>query len=875
MTVQDLRPNSQDTSAFYLGNIYGVLADPNATRASIPSPVAEPPPFAPPRYAIWVNSLWFLSLVISLTCALLATSLHQWSRRYLRVAQLARRSPEKQARMREFFAEGVDRMHIPWAVEVLPTLLHLSVFLFFGGLAIFLFNVHHAVFGSVIWWIGLFLILYGLITVMPILRHDSPYHAPLSQLAWFLYAGMSYVLFEVLASASRRSGAFVSWLRFSSWKDRYHGWMLGGVEKAAAEVVEERSSEVDIRIFDWTIGVLGDDDSLEKFFEAVPGFFSSKLVKHLEIDFPEGILNRFWSAMNGFMNRTLSSNSVIESVKARRAIICRDIMNMIPCPFSSRYDSLSDLFDQAPVSIDKLKALAQWRNHKDDYVADCARVRVAKSLATMQERDEDWIAFASNVCGLAARDLRDNIAHSGDNVLLATLIAVSRRAVHFHDWRIVGTLTQFDIRHTLPGLQHDFCTLWNELVQEASNQGHHTTPVHILRWIRHLYIALHQGTDAAPTAFSASTDNFDRILSQPSSYPLCNIVSHRPGPTTRDPVAISSVPLSTQPGVSPVPNQSTLGGGVALRLAEEMNITTGLPSPSPPDQATASEIGETSQPHTATFPVHSSSDRSPQCGVATAQPVTTSAATLFQPLESIKQEVLATPAAVPLADISEISSTVATHVPVPGYTQTVLNSSSAIDDASPAFISKSSLPASSSAPDSPLPPHVLPFPYKELLSLLSGTSPKGPSNATLPQLHPRRFVKNGNMHLANAVLQLLVYCSPFRDLFRDLGRLMGRREGGETDGGATPLIDATVRFLNEFEYKETSSPTHQFLQQAPRAKAKEDEDGKKEDDDADLFPTYVYNVIKEKRQFITMSVRSCAHVVALVLIRAGLLCTLG
>jgi hypothetical protein len=29
------------------------------------------------------------------------------------------------------------------------------------------------------------------------------------------------------------------------------------------------------------------------------------------------------------------------------------------------------------------------------------------------------------------------------------------------------------------------------------------------------------------------------------------------------------------------------------------------------------------------------------------------------------------------------------------------------------------------------------------------------------------------MSLANAVLQLLAYCPPFRDLFRDLGRLVG------------------------------------------------------------------------------------------------------
>ena len=169
VTVLDLRPNSQDTSAFYLGNIYEVLADPNVTRPSNPSAFAKPPPFSRPRYAVWVNSLWFLSLVMSLSCALWATSLHQWARRYIRLTQPARCSPEKRARMRAFFANGVDEMHVPWAVEGLPTLLHLSLFLFFGGLAIFLFNVDQEVFTCVVSWIGLFSIVYGLITLLPLL----------------------------------------------------------------------------------------------------------------------------------------------------------------------------------------------------------------------------------------------------------------------------------------------------------------------------------------------------------------------------------------------------------------------------------------------------------------------------------------------------------------------------------------------------------------------------------------------------------------------------------------------------------------------------------------------------------------------------------
>ncbi|KAH9054796.1 hypothetical protein EDB87DRAFT_1767474 [Lactarius vividus] len=74
VSIQDIQPNPQDTSNFYLTNIYQTIADLNST--SLPT---SPPPFSPPDYAVWVNSLWFMSLVISLTCALLVTLLQQWA----------------------------------------------------------------------------------------------------------------------------------------------------------------------------------------------------------------------------------------------------------------------------------------------------------------------------------------------------------------------------------------------------------------------------------------------------------------------------------------------------------------------------------------------------------------------------------------------------------------------------------------------------------------------------------------------------------------------------------------------------------------------------------------------------------------------------
>ncbi|KAF8471454.1 hypothetical protein DFH94DRAFT_674474 [Russula ochroleuca] len=122
---------------------------------------------------------------------------------------------------------------------------------------------------------------------------------------------------------------------------------------------------------------------------------------------------------------------------------------------------------------------------------------------------------------------------------------------------------------------------------------------------------------------------------------------------------------------------------------------------------------------------------------------------------------------------------------------------------------------------------------------------EAPSDDATPlYAHSRKLDDNENMYLASAVLQSLVYCPPFRELFRDLDH----REGGETGGGVSPLVDATVRFLDEFAYKEKSL-THQ----ATRGKVKEDEDVKNEGEGVHSFlSTDVYDALKQKRQFIIM-----------------------
>ena len=869
MTVQDLRPNSQDTSAFYLGNIYEVLADPNITRASSPTPVAKPPPFSRPRHAVWVNSLWFLSLVMSVSCALWATSLHQWARRYVRLTQPARCSPEKRARMRAFFANGVDKMHVSWAVEGLPALLHLSLFLFFGGLAIFLFNVDQEVFTFVVSWIGLFSIVYGLVTLLPSFRNDSPYNTPLSIIAWFLHARMRYLAFKALVYFRKRFRKYPNYayrIRTDQMEMRLNRWKSLGVEKKAEELAEEQSSEIDVRILSWTIGALGDDDSLEKFFEAIPGFFNSELVD-LESNFPVSLLKTLWDAMYGFMGRTTSSNSVTERVKYRRDIICTDILGMIPHLRDHPYPDLKNpnpYFNRAP-SMEKSQAMGRWIAHFSPDVSDTARNAVIGYLPRLQERDDRWVTLASTACGLAADDIQSNVAMGGDNMLLATLICISssRKTIDSVDYGIrilLETLTHIDICHTLPGLQHDFCTLWNELIQDGRTpryrphrrrrrrRNHGSRE--ILERIRCLYITLHPDAEAAFDICRINEFEESAPL-HPNLYPLCDIASHRPESTPQVPAPISrleAVSLLTQstdlPNTSP--HHSTFGGNTVSQQVNA-NIIQGLSSPS--DPTASSEIGNSSQIPAATepaLPVHTSprpTDASPPVVIAAALPDIPRAATSFRPLEGTTLQDIVGPCAEP--DSSEILSTATTFCDA--------DAASASDPLLPAFpLVGFSVPASSP------PSRVPPMPNTELLALLDGTTPsRSIGNATFPGL--RGLVNSGSMCFANAVFQLLVHSPPLWNLFSQLGDLRGQGGTGApaAGGGATPLVDATVRSFKEFMNKEKRPPpTQQPLRQAAGGKPKEDEEAKNAPNSVDLFElTYIFDVMKEKTKLKRLLVR--------------------
>jgi hypothetical protein len=503
-----------------------------------------------------VNALWFLSLVISLTCALLATFLQQWARRYLRVTR-SRYSLHKRARIRAFFSEGVEKLLLPWAVETLPTLLHISLFLFFSGLVVFLWNVNLTCFKLVLSWVGICSTLYGCITSMPIFRHDSPYYTSLSPLAWRSLLGVASIISAVpglllynlyCTVYCRRSGE-----RFLIFAENCYDLLVQGMQKTVEATALNSPSSIDTRTFMWTFDRLDEDHELERFFSGLPGFRSSKVVKDplpsLTWD-QKSVLGR---ALIGLLRRTFSSDLLPAPVKERRAILCARAIEPAHNKSSFRIISiiLSHYQYRGPVPAEVLQIVRGWDNDRDENTSLVAQATVSSIVAGTQRRDDPWFILASDELGVPESVLRDYAVH-GDSLSLAILIHIIRQQFSlfwnatevrsvFED--VLYAASKFNVRNSLPELQHDFCSLWNQVVLKAQ-KGERAMTWSILKQTRDLYIALHQDTDSAPIQFSASTGDRDVILWKLSSYPLCNIPGHHPGSPTHihDDSASSSVP---------------------------------------------------------------------------------------------------------------------------------------------------------------------------------------------------------------------------------------------------------------------------------------------------------------------------------------------
>ena len=224
---------------------------PQVSIASTPPPPF--PPFSPSASDIRINVFWFMALAFSLSAALLAILVQQWVRDYMHVFQ--RYSDlQKSARMRQYLYEGSEGWYMPIAAEAVPGLLHVSLFLFFAGLADSTLNINTTIGVSTTVPIGLCGLLYIFTTLAPAIHPQSPYQTSFSGVIWYA----------------------VQKLRGRRFKDRdgklksVSTNMAQGQMQLSMEKTKERNGR-DKRAILWLLDNLTEDAEIESFVMSMPG----------------------------------------------------------------------------------------------------------------------------------------------------------------------------------------------------------------------------------------------------------------------------------------------------------------------------------------------------------------------------------------------------------------------------------------------------------------------------------------------------------------------------------------------------------------------------------------------------------------------------
>lgn len=326
-SYKTLKPDPGEVTTRLLQQVTQQLAAiSNGTQLALPTNDA----FTPKRYAVHVNIMWFLSLCISLSCALAATLVQQWARRYLRLSQ-GQRAAQRRVRVRTYLLEGIHLFHTRWIVENISLLMHAAIFLFFAGLVEFLYAINHEVAYVVLVAVSIFAATYIVLTSLPVLFRQCPFQTPLSSSLWYL-GHFLVIAFLSLFSWSNHIRAYIE----EFWRH-----IRDGITKHLEEKADQKN-EIDLKALLLALRSCRDESDVEAFLDAIPGYLRSDdsgshiadvrellLVEDEDVQLSQRIVQLFASCVDadGRMDKT---------ARRRRAITCARAIWEISNAFMSK-----------------------------------------------------------------------------------------------------------------------------------------------------------------------------------------------------------------------------------------------------------------------------------------------------------------------------------------------------------------------------------------------------------------------------------------------------------------------------------------------------------------------------------------------------------
>ncbi|OCH87109.1 hypothetical protein OBBRIDRAFT_851188, partial [Obba rivulosa] len=154
----------------------------NSIASSLPPYLPPTTPPNIPAWTVWVNTLWFCSLILSLSAASIGLFVRQWLASY--TGRSSSDSQESAFIHYMRYDEGFVPWRVPEIMAMLPILLQLALVLFLVGLVVFLRTLNTIVAGFATSLVAALLLFSSFTTIAPTFWPQCPYKSP-QALAFF------------------------------------------------------------------------------------------------------------------------------------------------------------------------------------------------------------------------------------------------------------------------------------------------------------------------------------------------------------------------------------------------------------------------------------------------------------------------------------------------------------------------------------------------------------------------------------------------------------------------------------------------------------------------------------------------------------------
>ncbi|KAF8490142.1 hypothetical protein F5888DRAFT_1742498 [Russula emetica] len=392
--------NSSDTTNQLLTQISQQLSA-SATGSAPPAPLSIPS-FNVPGSMLRVNILWFLSLTLSVTCALAATLVQQWARKYLLTTQIPS-SPQRRARVRTYLFQGVLRFRLGTIATAVPFLLHASVFLFFAGLIEFLFHINHILAWVLLGCVLIGVKIYVVFTVLPLCYRDCPYMTPMSGLLWRFVQAFQFAFL----STFRRISEIISpkWtsrrINLKEYVGKCKGRLFGGLQHDLEKSAIGAAPELDAFSMGWTLKSLREPSELESFIAGIPGFLGSVATTSDPPQLTPSSIT-LYSLLHASDIRLGHRIGHLLKTQLHTSTVCVDALWHITCWFDAIHVPQWDrVFGEA--TLDSLRAL---KGSRDPAIALVARCAAALSVRVVLKEMRRVFSQAATTKALRIVELR-------------------------------------------------------------------------------------------------------------------------------------------------------------------------------------------------------------------------------------------------------------------------------------------------------------------------------------------------------------------------------------------------------------------------------------------------------------------------------------